>query len=277
MEEENPPIKQEPIEEFATLTPERNHRQTIPLRGPSDKIKLEPERASIHDWLSKLPASKHVFGSTSTVTTNDANLCEPDDAGTEASTSAAIPKTNSKTKQTAIRSIPASHKKTTTKTRQRRILKKSVKETSGGRGKDVNKLSSSVNEGMVKTIKRTRRVKRKEVDYREPAAAESSTPRKMNLGNEKEPKRIKESKVLGELECSDEILEKKREFQSLLESFDQKALDAYNAYEDLIKELNKSAPGLNIIIEPSKMYNKHFIHTLMGFDEDEDPKKFTAF
>ncbi|CAG8564251.1 7901_t:CDS:2 [Acaulospora morrowiae] len=290
MEESNPPIKQEPIEEltlFAQELPRKNQsqvehpdKQKTHFQNLPSKIKLEPQIASIHDWLSKLPAAKPVVekpvGPKFVGTINDTN---PDgsDGGIEIGANNAVPKSTSKTKQTAIRSNPTKQRKTAVNAKQQKAFKKSVKKPSISKSKEIDKSSSSVNENTVKSKKqKVTKVERKKVDYYESSAAVAgpSTPRKKrNIENE-EAKESEESRMLDESDYSDKMLEKKREFQSLLDIFDQKVLDAYNAFEDLTKELNKSAPGLKLMIEPPKVYNKRAIYTLMGLNEDEDSKKY---
>ncbi|CAG8550942.1 19896_t:CDS:2, partial [Dentiscutata erythropus] len=74
-------------------------------------------------------------------------------------------------------------------------------------------------------------------------------------GNEKE-----------EVECTEEILQKVREFESLLEEFDRKALEAYDAYMDLNSMLS---PDMEIIIDLPKHVNKHVVRQLMGFIDND--------
>ncbi|CAG8628076.1 17646_t:CDS:2 [Cetraspora pellucida] len=65
-----------------------------------------------------------------------------------------------------------------------------------------------------------------------------------------------------DIEYTEEMLQKVREFEILLEKFDQKALEAYNAYMDLNSILS---PDMEIIIDLPKHINRNAIHQLMGF------------
>ncbi|CAG8809097.1 23694_t:CDS:2, partial [Racocetra persica] len=64
-----------------------------------------------------------------------------------------------------------------------------------------------------------------------------------------------------EIEYTEEILQKVREFEILLEEFDQKALRAYNAYMDLNSILS---PDMEIVIDLPKHIDRHAIHRLTG-------------
>ncbi|CAG8572496.1 225_t:CDS:2 [Diversispora eburnea] len=80
-----------------------------------------------------------------------------------------------------------------------------------------------------------------------------------------------EGEELEDYYVSEEILIKKRELQNLLELFDQKALDAQNAYEEFIKELEKH-PDYCSTVEPPK-FDKDVIYTLVGLNNEISTKR----
>ncbi|RIB09429.1 hypothetical protein C2G38_269367 [Gigaspora rosea] len=245
-------MKQRDDRSDSTSTSPKIKVERLSPRLETDQMLIIPEPRYVHDWLSSLPTTNiSRTGSASTTIANTQDLYtvsqnDLNDKNTE--------NTENTEENTENREITENHENQDLNV----ILTSQIFEQKNVISKNVVVKEEPIDKGLNQITKR--RTSMKKSSHSQNIKSQGKNKKIKGEGNEEEE----------EIECTEEILQKIKDFEILLEEFDRRALEAYDAYMDLNSMLS---PDMEIIIDLPKHVNKHAIRQLMGFN-DNDHKKY---